>query len=33
VYKDFQELDDFERELGLLQKKLPPKTSESEPGR
>jgi transcriptional repressor NrdR len=32
VYKDFQELDDFERELGLLQKKFPPKTSESEPG-
>lgn len=25
VYKDFQELNDFERELGLLQKKLPPK--------
>ena len=25
VYKDFQELDDFERELGLLQKKFPPK--------
>jgi transcriptional repressor NrdR len=25
VYKDFQELTDFERELGLLQKKLPPK--------
>ncbi len=25
VYKDFQELDDFERELGLLQKKSPPK--------
>lgn len=25
VYKDFQELDDFERELGLLLKKLPPK--------
>ena len=25
VYKDFQELDDFEKELGLLQKKLPPK--------
>jgi transcriptional repressor NrdR len=27
VYKDFQELDDFERELGLLLKKLPPKAS------
>lgn len=26
VYKDFQELDDFERELGLLLKKSPPKT-------
>jgi transcriptional repressor NrdR len=25
VYKDFQELDDFERELGLLSKKSPPK--------
>lgn len=25
VYKDFQELTDFERELGMLQKKLPPK--------
>jgi transcriptional repressor NrdR len=25
VYKDFQELTDFERELGLLQKKSPPK--------
>ena len=25
VYKDFQELDDFEKELGLLQKKIPPK--------
>ncbi|MFN2390246.1 MAG: transcriptional regulator NrdR [Actinomycetota bacterium] len=25
VYKDFQELDDFERELGLLLKKSPPK--------
>ncbi|MDQ4149652.1 MAG: transcriptional regulator NrdR [Actinomycetota bacterium] len=25
VYKDFQELNDFERELGMLQKKLPPK--------
>ncbi|MBA2725883.1 MAG: transcriptional repressor NrdR [Actinobacteria bacterium] len=27
VYKDFQELNDFERELGLLQKKLPPKSA------
>lgn len=27
VYKDFQELNDFERELGLLQKKSPPKGS------
>ena len=26
VYKDFQELTDFERELGQLLKKLPPKT-------
>lgn len=25
VYKDFRELTDFERELGLLQKKVPPK--------
>lgn len=25
VYKDFQELDDFERELGVLLKKSPPK--------
>jgi transcriptional repressor NrdR len=25
VYKDFQELNDFEKELGHLQKKLPPK--------
>ncbi|HWM16748.1 MAG TPA: transcriptional regulator NrdR [Microbacterium sp.] len=30
VYKDFQELNDFERELGLLAKKSPPK---SEPER
>jgi len=30
VYKDFQELDDFERELGLLLKKLPPKNHETE---
>ena len=28
VYKDFQELTDFERELGLLAKKSPPKGSE-----
>ena len=26
VYKDFQELNDFERELGLLQKKTAPKS-------
>jgi transcriptional repressor NrdR len=26
VYKDFQELDDFERELGQLLKKSPPKS-------
>lgn len=26
VYKDFKELTDFERELGMLQKKIPPKT-------
>ena len=25
VYKDFQELTDFERELGRIQKKIPPK--------
>lgn len=25
VYKDFKELTDFERELGFLQKKIPPK--------
>lgn len=25
VYKDFKELNDFEREMGLLQKKVPPK--------
>lgn len=25
VYKDFQELDDFEREMGLLAKRSPPK--------
>jgi transcriptional repressor NrdR len=28
VYKDFQELDDFERELGLLLKKSPPKAGD-----
>jgi transcriptional repressor NrdR len=33
VYKDFKELTDFERELGLLQKKVPPKQrSESAQG-
>lgn len=32
VYKDFQELNDFERELGLLQKKVPPKPAEEPPG-
>ena len=30
VYKDFQELNDFERELGLLAKKSPPKGSEGQ---
>ena len=30
VYKDFQELDDFERELGLLLKKSPPKPGDDE---
>lgn len=30
VYKDFQELNDFERELGLLAKKSPPKKVEDE---
>ena len=29
VYKDFQELNDFERELGLLSKKSPPKRSDA----
>ena len=29
VYKDFQELDDFERELGRLLKKSPPKPTQS----
>ena len=28
VYKDFQELNDFERELGILAKKSPPKGAE-----
>ena len=28
VYKDFQELTDFERELGLLLKKSPPKVAD-----
>lgn len=31
VYKDFQELDDFEKELGLLQKKMPPKERTGQP--
>ncbi len=31
VYKDFQELDDFERELGILLKKSPPKGAEVPP--
>jgi transcriptional repressor NrdR len=30
VYKDFQELDDFERELGLLLKRSPPKAGEED---
>ena len=30
VYKDFQELNDFEKELGLLLKKSPPKAAEDE---
>lgn len=30
VYKDFQELNDFERELGLLAKKSPPKGIEEQ---
>jgi transcriptional repressor NrdR len=30
VYKDFQELDDFEREMGQLLKKSPPKTKEQQ---
>lgn len=32
VYKDFKELTDFERELGLLQKKVPPKQQAGAPG-
>ena len=31
VYKDFKELTDFERELGLLQKKVPPKQRSETP--
>ena len=31
VYKDFQELNDFERELGLLAKKSPPKSEIERP--
>lgn len=31
VYKDFQELTDFERELGMLQKKIPPKERPAPP--
>lgn len=31
VYKDFQELNDFEKELGLLQKKIPPKERSAPP--
>lgn len=31
VYKDFKELTDFERELGLLQKKIPPKEKAESP--
>jgi transcriptional repressor NrdR len=30
VYKDFQELDDFERELGLLLKRSPPKAGDED---
>jgi transcriptional repressor NrdR len=32
VYKDFQELTDFERELGQLLKRTPPKDNASGPG-
>lgn len=31
VYKDFQELNDFEKELGLLQKRIPPKERTAQP--
>lgn len=31
VYKDFQELNDFEKELGLLQKRIPPKERTPQP--
>ncbi len=31
VYKDFQELNDFEKELGFLQKKIPPKERPATP--
>jgi transcriptional repressor NrdR len=30
VYKDFQELDDFEREVGLLLKRSPPKAGDQD---
>jgi transcriptional repressor NrdR len=30
VYKDFQELDDFEKELGLLLKRSPPKAADDD---
>lgn len=33
VYKDFQELNDFEREVGLLLKKSPPKGHAEDDGR
>ena len=33
VYKDFQELNDFEKELGLLQKKIPPKERPATPSK
>ena len=31
VYKDFQELNDFEIEMGILQKKIPPKERSNSP--
>ena len=31
VYKDFQELNDFEKEMGILQKKIPPKERTNSP--